>query len=151
MNPNTDSVVNERQGKTFPDVKVAIRNKGHGPGARKDSEPFYPGWLYGGKMYEYPVNEITVVPYEVAYFHFAIELQGGKLIREKEHSAPDGSQSWYANRVATHSPYGLTHGRADERDPQRFKEFRAWYSDGIEFKLVKSPRVLSTEEFDRIK
>jgi hypothetical protein len=141
MNPNTDSVVNERQGKTFPDVKIAVKNKG----------PVEPELFYGGKPYQYPVNEVTVVPYEVAYFHFAIELQGGKLFREKRDSAPDGSQSWYANRVATYSPYGLTHGRLDERDPKEFKKFRDWFSDGLEFKLVKTPRVLSSEEFDRIK
>jgi hypothetical protein len=141
MNANIDSVSNERQGKTFPDVKIAVKNKG----------PFPEEWLYGGKLYKYPVNEVTIVPFEVAYFHFAIDLQGGKLFRDMRDSADDGSQSWYANRVATYSPYGLTHGRPEDRDPKTFKEFRAWFRDGLEFKLVKTPRVMSAEEFDRIK
>ena len=151
MNPNTDSVSNQRQGKTFPDCKIAVRNKGFGPGATKDSEPWEPELLYGGTPYLYPVGEVKVVSAEVAYFHFAVEVQGGKLIREKADSAPDGSQSWYANRIASYSPYGLTHGRPEDRDPKKFKEFRSWFADGLEFRIVKTPRAMSAEEFDKLK
>ncbi len=141
MNPNTDSVVNERQGKTFQDVKIAVRNKG----------PIEPELFYGGKGYQYPVDHVTVVPYEVAYFHFAVEVQGGKLVREKRDVSPDGSQSWYSNRMASYSPYGLTHGRTEDRDHKAFKEFRAWFSDGIDFRIVKTPRSMTTAEFDNLK
>ncbi len=141
MSPNIDPVVNQRQGKTFPDVKIAVRNRG----------PIEPELFYGGKGYQYPMDHVTVVPYEVAYFHYAIEVEGGKVFRNKADINPDGSQSWYSNRIASYSPYGLTHGRAEDRDHKAFKEFRTWFSDGLDFAIEKTRHSMSTEEFDKLK
>jgi hypothetical protein len=124
----------------FGDIKIAVRNRG----------PVEPELFYGGKPYTYPMGEVTIVPYEVAYFHYAIEVKGGKLTRDKAVNNPDGSQTWYENRIASYSPYGLTHGRLEDRDPQKFKEFRSWFSDGLDFKIVKTPKIMSPNDFDKL-
>lgn len=130
----------------FSDAKIAVYNEG----------PVEPELFYNGQGYRYPVGKAVVVPYEIAYFHFAIELRGGKLVRQKTDN-DDRSQSWYNNRLSTYLPYGLKHPRAGDPEDEKkanlakFKEFEEWFANGLSFKLVKSSSALTQDEFAKLK
>ena len=125
---------------------VAVLNNG----------PVAAAFDYDGKTYEYPVGEPVVVPMQVANFHFAVEATpSGKLVRNKSEYVKDEHggihQSWYYNRLASYSPYGLLHGNKEDQDKEKFKEFREWFDSGVTFKLIKSPKGLTKEQFAALK
>jgi hypothetical protein len=125
----------------FSDDKIAVLNNG----------PVDPELWYGGKPRRFVVGKAIVIPAIEAYHHFGVEVQGGKIVRNKADMNPDGTQTQYASRVASLSPYGLIHGPEKHRNEAKFKEFRDWFENGLQFKVVKSVKEIDSQEFSHLK
>ena len=152
------------------DVYVGVINNGVGPNIpwpiRKGGRPILmePTWLYGGKPYTYIVSKpgdkpvFNIVPLEVAYFHWAVELDpvSGELRRSKW-PKEDDEDSWFDNRLSGLCPkievlrypedtFDATHNpRYRTNDPA----FEDWYTNGVTFKMKKISTRMTAEEFMR--
>lgn len=127
----------------FPDCNIAVVNNGP-----VDPDP---GMWYDGRPRRFPIGKAAIIPAIEAYFHFGVEVVGGKIHRDKRLIDEKGVQTQYAARVATLSPYGLIYGRDNERNKEEFEAMRAWFDHGLEFKVAKATKELSLEEFARLK
>jgi hypothetical protein len=127
----------------FPDCNIAVLNNGP-----VDPDP---GMWYDGKPRRFKVGTATIIPAIEAYFHFGVEVVGGKIRRDKRDVDEKGVQTQYAAKVATLSPYGLIYGRPEERNKDEFQAMRDWFNEGLQFKVVKTTKELDAEAFERIK
>jgi hypothetical protein len=127
----------------FPDVNVAVLNEGP-----VDPDP---GMWYDGKPRRFPIGKASIIPAAEAYFHFGVEIVGGKIHRDKRDIDDKGLQTQYAARIATLSPYGLIYGRPEERNKEEFQVMRDWFSNGLRFKVAKQTKELDPDEFGRLK
>jgi hypothetical protein len=127
----------------FPDVNIAVLNNGP-----VDPDP---GMWYDGRPRRFPVGKAAIIPAIEAYFHFGVEVVGGKIHRDKRDVDEKGVQTQYAAKVATLSPYGLIYGRAEDRNKEEFQAMRDWFANGLQFKVVKQTRELDEQEFARVK
>jgi hypothetical protein len=127
----------------FADCNIAVLNSG-------PVDP-QPGMWYDGKPRRFPIGRAIIVSAIEAYHHFGVEVRGGKLVRDKSPTNPDGTQTQYANRCASLYPYGLVHGRPEDRNKEEFEAMKKWFDDGLDFKLVKTTKELDAAEFQRLK
>jgi hypothetical protein len=117
----------------FPDTKVAVFNHG----------PINAELYFDGKPWKYPIGKYTTVPAEVAYFHFALDTRGGKMVRYKKDLNPDGSTSYFLEKVASYAQSKLNF-------PKEYQEFYDWFDKGLEFKVPKSANEGSAEAFAKL-
>ena len=127
----------------FPDCSIAVLNNGP-----VDPDP---GMWYDGKPRRFPVGKAAIIPAIEAYFHFGVEVVGGKIRRDTRDVDEKGVQTQYAAKIATLSPYGLIYGRAEDRNKEEFQAMRDWFANGLQFKVVKATKELDHEEFARVK
>lgn len=127
----------------FSDSNIAVLNSG-------PVDPV-PGMWYDGKAKRFPIGKAIVISSMEAYHHFGVEVRNGKIWRDKSDTNPDGTQTQYASRVASLSPYGLIYGKPEHKNEAEFKAMRDWFDTGLQFKVVKATKELDEPEFARLK
>jgi hypothetical protein len=132
---------NPRQAPPHPNLQVLVFNKG----------PVEPELFYDGKPYKYPVGKAVAVPAAVAYFHFAADFRPGRLVRKKD-PEPDGTASWYTDRLSSYQPMSLVYSDRKDReqwklDQAELKAWHDWFDKGLIFETTGTSDQLSEEEF----
>jgi hypothetical protein len=129
------------------DIRIAVINLG----------PYEPTWFYDHKAYFYPISpeggkqRITVVPYHVAYFHWAVELdQHDQLVRAVTVRGDD-DESWFADRLGSLCPKEFVTPNIGQ--PGHYTDNKLWidwYTNRVKFKMKRIPQTMSMEEFAKV-
>ena len=128
------------------DVRVGVINEG----------PFEPTWFYDHKGYFYPISKtgdkpkITVVPYHVAYFHWAVELDAHGNLQRATEIRGDEDESWFDDRLGSLCPKEFVVPLVGQ--PGHYtdsKAFLDWYTNRVKFKMKRISQTMTMEEFAR--
>ena len=138
------------------DIRIGVINFGRGPKSKTDTL-IEPTWFWDGKPYTYEVStpgekqKVTVVPYEVARHHWAIEIDPvtGALQRATTPRG-DEDESLFADRLSGLCPKKFVKPIADipghyTDDP----EYVDWYTNGVTLKMKQISHRMTAEEFMR--
>jgi hypothetical protein len=111
----------------FPkDIRVAVYNS-------NDEASFL---QYDGEVQDFPAKEVTIIEAEAAYFFFAVDARGGRLVRDKNAGKDSRSLSYYDTCLIRYGPPSA--------------ESRKWF-ENFSFKIVRTNKKMSVETFNGIK
>ena len=131
------------------DIRIGVLNEG----------PFEPVFFYNGKSYTYEVSKpgnskpsFTVVPYEVAHFHWAIDIDEAGNITRSTKIRNGEKESWLNNRISCLCPKKNVSKNPEKEVYTDDPEWKDWFLNKIHFRIKRLPNrmQMSAEEFSRI-
>jgi hypothetical protein len=101
--------------------------------------PIAPHLVYDKKEYFYAENSSTTVPAVVAWFHFGVSAQNGRVERDKDQG------SYAQDRFSSYCPLFLW-----QTQPEEYEKFKDWFFNKLKFKAYRPKVRVSSKEFDEI-